>query len=307
MCNIIITSKNGVNIMKKIRLIYNKSAGQNKSSEIISDIIGKFSENGFEVTAFRASKENSCEDFVKETTSDTYALVVAGGDGTINKVINYMMKHNVDVPLGIIPAGTSNDFANHIGVFGNIDMAVDRIIEGNIEDVDIGKVNDNYFINVLSAGMFSSTSYKTDKRLKEMLGQISYFLTAAKQPFEQKPFKIRIETEDAVLEEKVVVFVIFNGSSVGRINVFTDNSSIQDGMLDMVILRSGKLNETIKILGELENGEFISNDNVVYLRDKKFKITMLDGKCDRPDVDGDEGPEFPLNVECIEKGIKMFL
>ena len=293
--------------MRKIRLIYNKSAGQNKSSEIISDIIGKFNENGFEVTAFRASKENSCEDFVRETSDDTYALVVAGGDGTINKVVNFMMKYEIDVPLGIIPAGTSNDFANHIGIFGNIDMSVDKIIEGNIEPIDVGKVNDTYFINVLSAGMFSSTSYKTDKRLKEIFGQLSYFLTAAKQPFEQRPFKIRIETEDAVLEENVVVFIIFNGSSVGRIELFSNNPSIQDGMLDMVILRKGKLNETLKILGEFENGEFLSNDNVVYLKDKKFKITMLEGKCDRPDVDGDEGPEFPLNIECIEKGINMFL
>ncbi len=293
--------------MKKIRLIYNKSAGQNKSSGIISEIIGKFNENGFEVTAFRASRDNSCESFVRETPEDTYALVVAGGDGTINKVVNFMMKYNINVPLGIVPAGTSNDFAKHIGIFGNIDASVEKIIDGNIEAVDVGKVNDTYFINVLSAGMFSSTSYKTDKRLKAILGHLSYFLTAAKQPFEQKPFKIRIETEDAVLEENVVVFIIFNGSSVGRIDLFSDNSSIQDGMLDMVILRNGKLNETLKILGEFENGEFLSNDNVVYLKDKKFKITMLEGKCDRPDVDGDEGPEFPLNVECIEKGISMFL
>lgn len=293
--------------MRNIRLIYNKSAGQNKSSEIISDIIGKFNENGFEVTAFRASKENSCEEFVRSTPEDTYALVVAGGDGTINKVVNFMMKYKIDVPLGIIPAGTSNDFANHIGIFGNIDMSVDKIIEGNVEPIDVGKVNDTYFINVLSAGMFSSTSYKTDKRLKEIFGQLSYFLTAAKQPFEQRPFKIRIETEDAVLEENVVVFIIFNGSSVGRIELFSNNPSIQDGMLDMVILRKGKLNETLKILGEFENGEFLSNDNIVYLKEKKFKITMLEGKCDRPDVDGDEGPEFPLNIECIEKGINMFL
>ena len=293
--------------MRKIRLIYNKSAGQNKSSEIISEIIGKFNENDFEVTAFRASRENSCEEFVKDTSNDTYALVVAGGDGTINKVVNYMMKYNITVPLGIIPAGTSNDFANHIGIFGNIEASVDKIIEGNVEYIDVGKVNDTYFINVLSAGMFSSTSYKTDNRLKEVLGQISYFLTAAKQPFEQKPFKIRIETEDAVLEENVVVFIIFNGSSVGRIDLFSSDSSIQDGMLDLVILRKGKFNETLKILGEFENGEFLSNDNVVYLKDKKFKITMLEGKCDRPDVDGDEGPEFPLNIECVEKKIKMFL
>ncbi len=293
--------------MKKIRLVYNKSAGQNKSSEIISDIIGKFSENGFEVTAFRASRENSAEEFIKETPEDTYALVVAGGDGTINKIVNFMMKYNIKVPLGIIPAGTSNDFANHIGLLGEIDKAVDRIIEGNVEGIDVGRVNDTYFINVLSAGMFSSTSYKTDKRLKEMLGQISYFLTAAKQPFEQRPFKIRIETKDAILEEKVVVFIMFNGSSVGRINLFSHESSIQDGMLDMVILRKGKLNDTLKILGEFENGEFLANDNVVYLKDKNFKITLLEGSCDRPDVDGDEGPDFPLEVECVEKGINMFL
>lgn len=293
--------------MKKIRLIYNKSAGQNKSSEIISDIIGRLSENGFEVTAFRASKENPCEDFVRETTADTYAIVVAGGDGTINKVVNFMMKYNIKVPLGVIPAGTSNDFAKHLGLFGNIDLAVDKIIEGNVEGVDIGRVNDSYFVNVLSAGMFSSTSYKTDKRLKDVLGHLSYFLTAAKQPFEQKPFKVKIETDDAVLEENVVVFIVFNGSSVGRIDLFSDNSSVQDGMLDMVILRNGKLNETLKILGEFENGEFLSNDNVVYLKDNRFKITLLEGKCDRPDVDGDEGPEFPLDVECIERGINMFL
>lgn len=293
--------------MKKIRLIYNQSAGQNKSSEIISDIIGVFSENGFEVSAFRASRENSAEEYIKQTPKDTYAIVVAGGDGTINKVINFMMQYKINVPLGIIPAGTSNDFAKHLGVFGNIDMAVEKILKGDIEQVDIGRVNDIYYINVLSAGMFSSTSYKTDKRLKEVFGQVSYFLTAAKQPFEQRPFKIRIETEDAILEENVVVFMVFNGSSVGRIDLFTDNSSIQDGMLDMVILRNGKLNETLRILGEFENGEFLSNDNVVYLKDKKFKITMLEGKCDRPDVDGDEGPEFPLTVECIEKGIKIFM
>lgn len=293
--------------MRKIRLIYNKSAGQNKSSDIIADIIGKFSENGFEVTAFRASRENSAEEFVKNTPKNTYAIVVAGGDGTLNKIVNFMMKYDIDVPLGIIPAGTSNDFANHIGLFGEIDKAVDNIIKGHIEEIDVGRVNDTYFINVLSAGMFSSTSYKTDKRLKEVLGQISYFLTAAKQPFEQKPFKIRIETTDAIIEEKIVVFLMFNGSSVGRIDLFSDEPSIQDGMLDMVILRKGKFNETLKILGEFENGEFLSNDNVVYLRDKKFKITLIEGNCDRPDVDGDEGPEFPLEVECIERAIKLLI
>lgn len=293
--------------MKKIRLIYNKSAGQNKGGEIISEVIGRLSENGFEVTAFRASRENSCEDFIANTPEDTYGIVVAGGDGTINKAVNFMKKHNINVPLGIIPAGTSNDFALHLGVYGDIDKAVDRIIEGNVEGVDIGKVNDRYFVNILAAGMFSGTSHKTDKRLKEMLGHASYFITAAREPFEQKPFKIRIETEDGIVEEDVVVVMIFNGSSVGRINLFSDNSSVQDGLLDIVILRNGKMVETLKILNEFEDGKFVNNDNVAYLKEKKFKISLVEGKCTTTDADGDEGPMLPFDVECVEKGIDMFM
>lgn len=293
--------------MKKIRLIYNKSAGQNKGSEIISEVIGRLSENGFEVTAFRASKENSCEDFIKNSPDDTYAIVVAGGDGTINKVVNFMKKHNINVPLGIIPAGTSNDFALHLGVYGDVDKAVQRIIEGNTEGVDIGKVNGMYFVNILAAGMFSGTSHKTDKRLKEMLGHASYFITAAREPFEQRPFKIKIETEDGIVEETVVVVMIFNGSSVGRIDLFSDNSSIQDGMLDIVMLRAGKVAETLKILSEFEDGKFVANDNVAYIKEKKFKISLVEGKCSTTDADGDLGPTLPFNVECVEKGIEIFM
>lgn len=293
--------------MKKIRLIYNKSAGQNKGAEIISEVIGKLSENGFEVTAFRASRENSCEDFIAETPNDTYGIVVAGGDGTINKVVNFMMKYNIKVPLGIIPAGTSNDLAFHMGLYGDVEKAVNKIIEGNIEGVDIGKVNDIYFVNILAAGMFSGTSQKTDKRLKNILGHASYFITAAKEPFEQRPFKVRIETEDGVLEETVVVIMVFNGSSVGRIDLFSDNSSIQDGLLDIVILRKGKMSETLKILSEFDDGKFVENDNVVYIKEKKFKITLAEGSCTSTDVDGDKGPEFPLDIECVESGIQMFM
>ena len=293
--------------MKRIRLVYNKSAGQNKSGSILSEVIGRLSENGFEVTAFRASRENSCEEFIASTPKDTYGIVVAGGDGTINKVINFMMKYNIKVPLGIIPAGTSNDFALHLGVYGDVDKAIDRVIEGNVEGVDIGKVNDRYFVNILAAGMFSGTSHKTDKRLKDVLGHASYFITAAKEPFEQKPFKIRLETEDGIVEEKVVVVMIFNGSSVGRINLFSDNSSIQDGLLDIVMLRAGKMAETLKILSEFGDGKFVNNDNVAYIKEKKFKIKLLEGKCTTTDVDGDVGPILPFDVECVEKGINMFM
>jgi diacylglycerol kinase (ATP) len=101
--------------------------------------------------------------------------------------------------------------------------------------------------------------------------------------------------------------MIFNGSSVGRINLFSDNSSVQDGLLDIVILRNGKMVETLKILNEFEDGKFVNNDNVAYLKEKKFKISLVEGKCTTTDADGDEGPMLPFDVECVEKGIDMFM
>ena len=118
---------------------------------------------------------------------------------------------------------------------------------------------------------------------------------------------MRIETEDAVLEETVVVIMVFNGSSVGRIDLFSDNSSIQDGLLDIVILRKGKMSETLKILSEFGDGKFVENDNVVYIKEKKFKITLLEGSCTSTDADGDVGPELPFDVECLESGLQMFM
>lgn len=293
--------------MKKIRLIYNAYAGQNKFKASLDKILEKLCNKGFDVSVFRTAKGGNIEDFVKESDG-AYALIVAGGDGTINKVVNIMMKNNVDVPLGVIPGGTSNDFARHIGMTGSYEECLDKILKSNVENVDVGWVNGEYYINVLSAGVFASTSYKTDKRLKDTFGQMSYFMTAAKQPFLYKPFTLKIETDDgAVIQEKTAVFLLFNGSSVGRIDKFSRGSSIQDGKLDLVLLRACKLPDLIKLIGELEDKNYLDDNNIVYMRGEEFKISIVEGKCERPDIDGDEGPDFPLHVKCISGGLKLFM
>ena len=293
--------------MKKVRLIYNAYAGQNKFKMSLDKIFEKLCNSGFDVSVFRTTKGANMEEFIK-SSKDAYAIIVAGGDGTINKVVNLMLKNDVNVPLGIIPGGTSNDFARHIGMTGSFEKCLDKILKGNIEEVDVGLVNDEYFINVLSAGVFASTSYKTDKKLKDTFGQASYFMTAAKQPFKFKPFELEIETDDgAVIQEKTAVFIIFNGSSVGRIDKFSSKSSIRDGKLDMVLLRDCKLPDIIRLLGELQDGNHLDDESIVYLKSEEFKINLVKGKCDRPDIDGDEGPDFPLNVKCMKGALKLLI
>lgn len=293
--------------MKKIKLIYNSVAGQSKFKYFLDTIIEKFMQNGFEVSVFRAGKKTNLYDYLKNVDENTYGIVVAGGDGTINRVVNVMMKNNIKVPLGVIPAGTSNDFARHIKMPYNFSECIDKILAGNIQEVDVGLVNDKYFINVCSAGLFTNASQKADIALKNAIGKLSYFITAAYQLFKFKPFDVKIETENDIIIEKVSLFLIFNGSSVGGLDKFTDGSNIQDGLLDIIVIKACKFHEVSLLLGKLLAGKHFDDKNVIYLKEKWLKVTKIQGHVDEPDVDGDEGPRFPLEVKCIEKGIRMFL
>lgn len=294
--------------MKKIKLIYNSGAGQSKFKYFLDPIIEKFMENDFEVSVFRAAKNTNLYEFLKDVDNENvYGIIVAGGDGTINRVVNVIMKNNIKTPLGIIPAGTSNDFARHIKMPNNFGECIDRILANNIQKIDVGLANDKYFINVCSAGLFTNTSQKADKNLKEVIGKLSYYVAAIDQLRKFRPFTVKIETETQTIEDKINLFVVFNGSSVGGLDLFSNNSDIQDGLLDVMIVRNCKFGEVTALAGKVLAGKQFDDKNMIYLKEKWVKITKIKGKCDDPDVDGDEGPKFPLEVHCIESGLNLFL
>ena len=123
--------------MKKIKLIYNSSAGQSKFRYFLDTIIEKFMQNGIEVSMFRAGNKTNLYEYLKDADKeDLYGIVVAGGDGTVNRVVNVMMKNNIKTPLGIIPAGTSNDFARHIKMPNNFSECIDKILTKNIQPIE---------------------------------------------------------------------------------------------------------------------------------------------------------------------------
>lgn len=294
--------------MKKIKLIYNSGAGQSKFKYFLDPIIEKFMDNDIEVSIFRAANNTNLYEFLKDVDKDGYsAIVVAGGDGTVNRVVNVMMKNNIKTPLGVIPAGTSNDFARHLKMPQNFSECIDKLLTFNVQPVDVGKVNDKYFVNICSAGLFTNVSQKVDPNLKNSLGMLSYFITAVNQMVKFKPFEVKIETENDIYIEKVKVMLVFNGSSVGGINAFCDNSSVQDGLLDMLIIKDCNIADTSLLAGKLLAKNHYTDKNVIYSKEKWIKITKTKGKCDLPDVDGDPGPNFPLEIECVKGAINMLL
>ena len=293
--------------MKKVKLVYNSNAGQSKFSQFLDLVIEKFMQNGLEVIIYRAGENDYLEEFLKDSDKEElYGIVVAGGDGTLNRVVTIMMKYNIKTPLGVIPAGTSNDFAKHINMPNSYLDSIDKILKNNVCGVDVGKANDKYFINVCSAGLFTNSSQRADPNLKKTLGKVSYFITGAKELFKFRPFSVRIKADEEEFTEKINLFLVFNGSSVGGMTYFTSDSSIQDGFLDLIIIKNCNLHEVAILLSKAFTGN-LEDKNIIYRKAKKIVIEKIKGNCDRPDVDGDEGPEFPIEITCIEGGINMFL
>ena len=294
--------------MKKIKLIYNSGAGQSKFKYFLDVIIEKFMENNCDVSVFRIDKNTNLYEYLKDSEKEgVYGIVVAGGDGTVNRVVNVIMKNNINVPLGIIPAGTSNDFARHLKMPNNFSECIEKILAGNIQSVDVGKANDKYFVNICSAGLFTNAPQKTDAKLKNVIGKLSYFVTGAKQAFSFRPFSVRIETETQSIIEPITLFLIFNGSGVGGFDLTESKASIQDGKFDIVIIKKCKFSEASLLAGKILSRTYLEDKNVIYLKEKSIKIYKVKGKCDNPDVDGESGLKFPLEVTCCKKALKMFL
>lgn len=293
--------------MKKVKLVYNSNAGQSKFSQFLDLVIEKFMENDLEVIIYRAGDKDNLEDFLKDSDKEElYGIVVAGGDGTLNRVVTIMMKYKIKTPLGVIPAGTSNDFAKHINMPNSYLDSIDKILKNNVCGVDVGKANEKYFINVCSAGLFTNSSQRADPNLKKTLGKVSYFITGAKELFKFRPFSVKIQTDEEEFTEKINLFLVFNGSSVGGMTYFTSDSSIKDGLLDLIIIKNCNLHEVAILLSKAFTGN-LDDKNIIYRKIKNIKIEKIKGSCDRPDVDGDEGPEFPIEITCIQSGINMFL
>ncbi len=294
--------------MKKVKLICNSIAGKSKFLDYLDEAVEKIKENNIEVLLFLNGNGEDLEEFLKNSDKDNiYGIIVAGGDGTINRVVNVMMKYNIKTPLGIIPAGTSNDFAKHINMPKNYIDSIEKILNSDIQGIDIGKANDKYFINVCSAGLFTNSSQRVDKKLKDRIGKISYFITGAKELFKFRPFTVKIQTSEETFIEKINLFLVFNGSSVGGMTYLTQNSSIYDGLLDLIVIKNCNFHEIGGLVAKIIAGHNLEDRNIIYRKTKNIRIEKIKGNCDTPDVDGDEGPQFPIEITCIEKGINMFV
>lgn len=288
----------------KVLLFYNPKAGNGMFKSNLDLIIEKFQKKKMLIIPIRADRRGILNEIFKQINPKEYCkIIAAGGDGTINIVVNAMIEHNIDLPLAIFPAGTANDFAYYFDLPSKIEEMVEIATGENYTYADVGKANDKYFINVAAMGFLVDVSQKTDPNIKNTLGVVSYYLRGVVEMPNLKPIPVKITSEEYTAEEKIYFMLVMNGRSAGGFKRIAPNAEVNDGLLDVMLFREMPIFEFAPLFINIMQGHHQENKNVKFFQTKKLKIES-DQEVGT-DIDGEPGAKFPLDIEILQKKLRI--
>ena len=222
--------------------IYNPRAGKAKIRSNLLDIIDIFTKAGFLVTAHPTQSVGDATDVIERLKASGYDLLVcSGGDGTLDEVVSGMMKFGIKVPLGYIPAGTTNDFARNLRISSNMKTAAKRICQRHTFACDVGYFNETNFVYIAAFGLFTDVSYETDQEIKNLIGQTAYILEGIKRLADMKVNRVRVITEGIDIEDDFILGMVTNSISVGGFKHLTGKRvKLDDGLFEVTLIKKPK-------------------------------------------------------------------
>ena len=232
--------------MKKLLFILNPVAGQKKANKYLPEILQIFSQGGYEVITYITDGQGSATRAVENLGPEAERIVCCGGDGTLSETVTGLIQSGLDVPLGYIPAGTTNDFASSLGISGNPLQAARDILEGEPVPYDVGKFGTRYFSYVASFGAFTKASYIIPQNIKNALGHTAYVLGGISEISQIRREHIRMEIDGQPLEDDFLFGAICNSTSIGGILTLDPKQvDMGDGLFEVLLVRSAQNFEEI--------------------------------------------------------------
>lgn len=288
----------------KVRIILNgKKAGLNEVRSAITLLRKELPSIEVRVTYEHGDGER----FVNEASIDGIQRIVsAGGDGTLNEIINAMAKLDITKrpELAIIPLGTANDFATACNIPLVPLDALRLAIHGATQAIDIVQVNDRYFINIASGGFGSQVTENTPPQLKNFLGGGAYALTAVIKSLNYSPIHGRLLAQEIELKGTVVLAAICNGRQAGGGQVLAPDAYIDDGLLDVVVLLSFPIIDTGQVIQEILNPSIVGK----YI--KRFRTKWAESWPNQTrsiNLDGEPYKANHFRFEILPKELKLVL
>ena len=234
--------QNKVRCLKKLLFVLNPYAGMRKASKALTDILAVFNRADYDVHMYVTAEPGDAVGAVAKLAPGMDMVVCSGGDGTFNETVTGLMKAGLDLPLGYIPAGSTNDFAASLGLSSDCMEAARQIVEGVPCRYDAGKFGDRYFSYVASFGAFTKASYSTPQSAKNLLGHVAYVLEGMQELAQIRKHHVKMTLDGTeVLEDDYVFGAICNSTSVGGIMTLDPNQvDLQDGKFEVLLIRASK-------------------------------------------------------------------
>ncbi len=255
-------------------------------------VLERLEQVGYEASAHATTGEGCARRAAITAVERKYDLVIAaGGDGTIFEVVNGLAEQNYRPKLGLIPAGTTNDFARALGIPREIETACDILCEGYSRPIDIGKVGNQYFVNIAAGGTLTELTYEVPSKLKTMMGQVAYYVKGLeKLPF-ISPTKVRIEYDGKLFEGEIMLFLVCNTNSVGGFEKLAPKAELDDGMFDLLIIPKMSFPDFIRLGSQALRGEHIHHPKVEYVQANRIKVYVESDM--QLNLDGEYGGMLP--------------
>ncbi|GFN36223.1 diacylglycerol/lipid kinase family protein [Tepidimicrobium xylanilyticum] len=294
--------------MEKVKIICNPSSGRQIIQKRVDYLCNLLINDGYVVGKFNTkTKDDAMDETIKTCSEDWDLIVVCGGDGTVNEVAKGIAKSNRKVPVAILSAGTVNDFATYMDLPKNIDDFFTMIKNRKTKIVDLGRVNDEYFINVAAGGLLTNVAYQVPPEAKAIFGRMAYYIEGLKEIPKQKfkPIRARFESEEYSEEEDVLLFLISNSASIGGFKRLAPDANVSDGYLDVVIIKKSEVQDLAQIFINIFRGEHVYHPNVVYFKSKRIWIDAEEDVI--IDIDGECGGKLPAVFEVVPEGFEIIV
>lgn len=270
--------------MKKMLFIMNPCSGQKRANRFLPEILSSFNEAGYDVLVHMTAGPGDGDKTVRRLGAGMDAVVCCGGDGTFNDVVSGLLHSGLDVPVGYIPAGTTNDFANSLKLPTDVMEATRAIVDGTPVAYDAGKFGNRYFSYVASFGAFTRASYATPQNIKNALGHTAYVLEGIQELSQLRKEHVRMDIGGRIVEDDFLFGAISNSTSVGGILTLDPSQvDMRDGLLEVLLVRAPRN------LGEL-------TECIQALKSQKYNCEMITF-CSAPRVTVYSDPDMPWTLD----------
>ena len=287
--------------MKKMLFIYNPNAGKGLLKPKLSDVLDIMVKAGYELVVYPTQSYKDAYRKVVHMDNDYDMVVCSGGDGTLDEVVTGMMKRDKEdrIPIGYIPTGTTNDFANSLHISRDIMEAADTAVHGKPFACDVGRFNKDVFVYVAAFGLFTDVPYQTDQKLKNALGHAAYVLEGVKRLSNVPSYHIKITADDRVIEDEFMIGMITNSKSVaGFRSIMGKDVKFDDGEFEVMLIKKPK---SLIGLQEIITALLVESFDTKHMYTFKAKEITLESKEEIPwTLDGEFGGQHE-EVHIINK------